>query len=78
MRPNSGSDEETDEIADVLEQARAEVAGLEHVEVGGELVQRVGDQLLLGRPASVDRVLADAGPKRDCVDRRRLKAALGE
>jgi hypothetical protein len=49
-----------------------------HVEVGRELVERVGDQLLLPVPAPIDRVPPDAGAVRDRVDPRALKAALGE
>jgi hypothetical protein len=49
-----------------------------HVEVGRELVERVGDQLLLRVPAPVDRVPPDAGAVGDGVDRRALEAAVGE
>src|SRR5688572_7136137 len=70
--------EEADEVVDVLEQARIGVAFLEHVEVGSELVERVGDQLLLRGPASVDRVPADTSAVRDRLDRRRLEAPLRE
>jgi hypothetical protein len=48
------------------------------VEVGGELAQRIRDQLLLRAPPAVDRVPADAGAFGDRVDRRALEAALGE
>jgi hypothetical protein len=49
-----------------------------HVELGRELVERVGDQLLLRVPAAVDGVPADAGAVGDRVDRGALEAALGE
>jgi hypothetical protein len=49
-----------------------------HVELGRELVERVGDQLLLRVPAAVDRVPADSGAFGDRVDRGALEAALGE
>jgi hypothetical protein len=48
------------------------------VEVGRKLVERVGDQLLLPGPTTVDRVPADAGALRDRLDRRAQEAALGQ
>jgi hypothetical protein len=48
------------------------------VDVGRQLAQRVGDQLLLRAPPAVDRVPSDPGALRDRLDRRRLEAALRE
>ena len=75
MRPKSGS-EKIRTRSRIRSSRRGEVAGVEHVEVGGELVERVGDQPLLRGPAPVDRVPADPGAIGDRLDRRRLEAAF--
>ena len=70
--------EDVRELVQALEQERAHVTFLLDVELGGELADRVGDQVLLRRPAPVDRVLADARAGRDRLHRGLLEAALGE
>src|SRR6185503_14070954 len=43
-----------------------------------DLAHRCLDELLLGRPAAVDRRLADLGARRDPIYRERPKPGLGE
>jgi hypothetical protein len=62
------------EVAEPVEEERVQVFRAPRVEVGRQLAQRVGDQLLLRAPPAVDRVPSDPGPQRDRLDRRRLEA----
>jgi hypothetical protein len=61
-----------------VEQDGVQVFALQHVELSGEIVDRVGDELFLRVPAPVDRVLAHARACRNRVHRRRLEAAFGQ
>jgi hypothetical protein len=63
---------------DLVKQDRVDVFALEDVELGGEIVDRVGDQLLLRAPTPVDRVLPDARARGNCFHRCGLKAAFGQ
>lgn len=77
-RPSRVPDVPEQELGGQRDQFLADVAGLDLLERDDASAQRLDQQLLLGRPAQVDRRLADAGPAGHELDVEPGPAGLAE
>src|SRR5262249_55258887 len=70
--------EEPGELPDPHEQQRPYLLAVRKLELGGQVAEGVGQQVLLARPAAVDRVAPDTRARSDCIDRGCRKASFGD